>query len=156
MLGRPGQGSAIFNAEMEWERCCLFACHVGAMRHQLERCVQYAADRKQFGKPIKSFQAIAHKLADMRVRLELAELILHKVAWRKSIGERAPLEAAIAKLFVSESYMENSLEAVQIHGGYGFMSELELDRDLRDAIGGRIYSGTSEIQRDIIASLLEA
>lgn len=156
MLGRPGQGSAIFNAEMEWERSCLFACHVGAMRHQLEVCVQYARDRKQFGESINSFQAVSHKLADMRMRLELAELILHKVAWLKSQGKRAQMEAAIAKLFVSESYLQNSLEAIQIHGGYGFMSEYEVDRDLRDAIGGRIYSGTSEIQKNIIARLLES
>ncbi len=155
ILGRPGQGSAIFNAEMEWERSCLFACHVGAMRFQLETCVNYARDRKQFGESIVSFQAISHKLADMRVRLELAELILHKVAWLKSTGQRAQLESAIAKLFVSESYLQNSLEAMQIHGGYGFMSEYEIDRDLRDALGARIYSGTSEIQRNIIARFLD-
>ncbi len=155
MLGRPGQGSAIFNAEMEWERSCLFACHVGAMRHQLETCVNYARDRKQFGEPISNFQAISHKLADMRVRLELAELILHKVAWLKSTGKRAQLESAISKLFVSESYLQSSLDAMQIHGGYGFMSEYEIDRDLRDALGARIYSGTSEIQRNIIARFLE-
>jgi alkylation response protein AidB-like acyl-CoA dehydrogenase len=155
MLGRPGQGSAIFNAEMEWERSCLFACHVGAMRHQLEVCVEYARNRKEFGQTIGSFQAISHKLADMRVRLELSELILHKVAWLKSTGKRAQMESAIAKLFVSESYMTSSLEAIHIHGGYGFMSEYEMDRDLRDAIGGRIYSGTSEIQKNIIARFLE-
>ena len=156
VLGKPGQGSAIFNAEMEWERSCLFACHVGAMRHQLETCTTYARDRKQFGESIGSFQAISHKLADMRVRLELAELVLHKVAWLKSQGKRAQLESAIAKLYVSESYLASSLDAVQIHGGYGFMSEYELDRDVRDALGGRIYSGTSEIQRNIIARFLES
>lgn len=155
LLGRPGQGSAIFNAEMEWERSCLFASHVGAMRHQLDVCVEYARDRKQFGEPIGSFQAISHKLADMRMRVELADLILHKVAWLKAQGKRAQSEAAIAKLFVSESYLASSLDAIQIHGGYGFMSEYEIDRDLRDAIGGRIYSGTSEIQRNIIAKFLE-
>jgi len=155
LLGRPGQGSAIFNAEMEWERSCLFASHVGAMRHQLDVCVKYARDRKQFGEPIGSFQAISHKLADMRMRVELADLILHKVAWLKAQGKRAQSEAAIAKLFVSESYLASSLDAIQIHGGYGFMSEYEIDRDLRDAIGGRIYSGTSEIQRNIIAKFLE-
>ena len=154
MLGRRGQGSAIFNAEMEWERSCLFACHLGAMQRQLEICIQYAKDREQFGQPIASFQAISHKLADMRVRIELGELILHKVAWLKSQGKRANIESAIAKLFVSESYVASSLEAIQIHGGYGFMSEYEVERDLRDAIGGKLYSGTSEIQRNIIARLL--
>jgi alkylation response protein AidB-like acyl-CoA dehydrogenase len=154
MLGKPGQGSAIFAAEMEWERSCLFACHLGAMERQLETCIRYARDRTQFGKPIASFQAISHKIADMKVRLELGELILHKVAWLKSQGKRAALEAAIAKLFVSESYVTSSLDAIQIHGGYGFTTELEVERDLRDAVGGKLYSGTSEVQRNVIASLI--
>jgi alkylation response protein AidB-like acyl-CoA dehydrogenase len=154
MLGKIGQGSAIFAAEMEWERSCLFACHLGAMERQLEACIRYAKDRKQFGKPIGSFQAIAHKIADMKVRIELGELMLHKVAWLKAQGQRSSMESAIAKLFVSESYVTSSLDAIQIHGGYGYMSEFEVDRDLRDAVGGKLYSGTSEIQRNIIASLL--
>lgn len=154
MLGKPGQGSAIFAAEMEWERSCLFACHLGAMERQLDACVRYARDRKQFGKPIGSFQAISHKIADMRVRIELGELILHKVAWLKAQGKRAAMESAIAKLFVSESYVASSLDAIQLHGGYGYTTEFEVERDLRDAVGGKLYSGTSEIQRNIIASLL--
>jgi alkylation response protein AidB-like acyl-CoA dehydrogenase len=154
MLGKIGQGSAIFAAEMEWERSCLFACHLGAMERQLEACIRYAKDRKQFGKPIGSFQAIAHKIADMKVRIELGELMLHKVAWLKAQGQRSSMESAIAKLFVSESYVTSSLEAIQIHGGYGYMTEFEVERDLRDAVGGKLYSGTSEIQRNIIASLL--
>ncbi len=154
MLGRVGQGTAIFNVEMEWERSCLFAGHLGAMQRQLETCVEYARDRKQFGKSIGSFQGVSHKLADMKVRIELGELILHKVAWLKSQGKRAHLESAIAKLFVSESYVTSSLDAIQIHGGYGYMAEYEVERDLRDAVGGKLYSGTSEIQRNIIANLL--
>jgi alkylation response protein AidB-like acyl-CoA dehydrogenase len=154
MLGRPGQGKAIFNTEMEWERSCLFACHLGAMERQLEACIQYARSRQQFGQPIGKFQAVAHKIADMKLRIELAELILHKVAWLKSQGKRAPMESAIAKLFVSEGYVQSSLDAIQIHGGNGFMSEYEIERDLRDAVGAKIYSGSSEIQRNIIAGLL--
>lgn len=154
ILGRVGQGSAIFNAEMEWERSCLFACHLGAMQRQLDECVEYVKDRKQFGKSLGSYQAISHKLADMRVRIELGELMLHKVAWMKSKGKRAPLEAAIAKLVVSEAYMASSIDALHMRGGYGFMSEYEADRDLLDAVGGKIYSGTSEIQRNIIARFL--
>ncbi len=154
MLGREGQGSAIFNAEMEWERSCLFACHLGAMQRQLDECVQYVKDREQFGQSIGSFQGVSHKLADMRVRIELGELMLHKVAWLKGRGKRAPLEAAIAKLVVSESYMASSIDALHLRGGYGFMSEYEADRDLLDAAGGKIYSGTSEIQRNIIARFL--
>lgn len=154
VLGRVGQGSAIFNAEMEWERSCLFAGHLGAMERQLETTVEYAKDRKQFGQPIGSFQAVSHKIADMRLRIELAELVLLKVAWMKSRGQRASMESAISKLFVSESFVQSSLDAIQVRGGYGYMSEYEVERDLRDAIGSKIYSGTSEIQRNIIASLL--
>jgi alkylation response protein AidB-like acyl-CoA dehydrogenase len=154
MLGRLGQGSAIFSAEMEWERSCLFACHLGAMQRQLEECVQYAKDREQFGEPIGNFQGVSHKIADMRVRIELGELMLHKVAWMKNRGKRAPLESAMAKLVVSEAYMASSIDALHLRGGYGFMSEYEADRDLLDAAGGKIYSGTSEIQRNIIARFL--
>ncbi|MCG8422526.1 MAG: acyl-CoA dehydrogenase family protein [Proteobacteria bacterium] len=154
MLGRPGQGSAIFNAEMEWERSCLFASHLGAMQRQLQTCIHHSKHRTQFGKPIAEFQGISHKLADMKVRIELAELILAKVAWLKSQGKRAHMEAAIAKLFVSESYVASSLDAIQIHGGKGYLPEFEVERDLRDAVGSRLYSGTSEIQRNIIARLL--
>lgn len=154
MLGGPGRGKAIFDAEMEWERSCLFACHLGAMERQLEACVEHARDRKQFGQPIGRFQAIAHKLADMKMRIELGALMLHKVAWLKAQGKRAPMEAAMAKLFVSESYVQNSLDAIQIHGGYGFMTECGIERHLRDAVASKIYSGTSEIQRNVIAALL--
>ena len=154
ILGKVGQGSAIFNSEMEWERSCLFACHLGAMQRQLDECVEYVKDREQFGQSIGSFQAVSHKVADMRVRIELGELLLHKVAWLKSKGKRAPLEAAMAKLVVSESYMASSIDALHLRGGYGYMSEYEADRDLLDAAGGKIYSGTSEIQRNIIARFL--
>ncbi len=154
ILGRKGQGSAIFNAEMEWERSCLFATHLGAMQRQLDQCVEYAKTRKQFGKTIGSFQAVSHKIAAMKMRIELAELALYKVAWLKSKGQRAQMESAISKLFVSESFVQNSLDAVQIHGGYGYMAEYDVERDLRDAIGGKLYSGTNEIQHNIIASLL--
>ena len=153
-LGKEGAGAAIFNSEMEWERSCLFACHLGAMERQLEACVKYAKERRQFGKPIGKFQSISHKIADMKVRLELSSLILYKVAWLKTQGKKAPIESAIAKLYVSESYVASSLDAVQIHGGYVYMNEFGIERDLRDSIAGKIYSGTSEIQRNIIASWL--
>ncbi|MEM1032234.1 MAG: acyl-CoA dehydrogenase family protein [Myxococcota bacterium] len=154
VLGKVGGGAAIFNAEMEWERCCLFATHLGTMQRQLATCVRYANTRKQFGKPIGKQQAIAHKLADMKVRIELGELMLHKAAWLKQQGKRAPLEAAIAKLHVSEAFVASSLDAIQIHGGNGYMRDYGVERDLRDAVGTKIYSGTSEIQRNMIASWL--
>jgi alkylation response protein AidB-like acyl-CoA dehydrogenase len=153
-LGEEGAGSAIFNAEMEWERSCLFASHLGAMESQLESCIKYANERRQFGKSIGKFQSISNKIADMKVRIEISSLILYKVASMKAQGKRAPLESAIAKLFISESYVASSLDAIQIHGGYGYMREFGVERDLRDSIAGKIYSGTSEIQRNIIASWL--
>jgi hypothetical protein len=90
----------------------------------------------------------------MKVRIELSRLILYKVATMKARGERAPIESAIAKLFISESYVATSLDALQIHGAYGYTTEFDIERNLRDSIGGKIYSGTSEIQRNIIASFL--
>jgi alkylation response protein AidB-like acyl-CoA dehydrogenase len=153
-LGKEGQGAFIFNSEMEWERSCLFACHLGAMEAQLDACVEYAKVRNQFGSPIGKYQSISHKIADMKVRIELSRLMLHKVAWLKGQGQRAHLESAIAKLFLSESYVQSSLDAIQIHGGYGYMTEFEIERSLRDAVAGNIYSGTSEIQRNTIANWL--
>lgn len=154
LLGKEGAGGAIFNSEMEWERSCLFATHVGAMAKDLEDCIRHVNERQQFGKPIGKNQAISHKIADMHVRLELSRLALYKVAWLKSQGKRAPVESAVAKLFVSESYVQNCMEALQIHGAYGYSTEMDFEKNLRDSLAGKIYSGTSEIQKNIIASLL--
>lgn len=153
-LGRKGGGSAIFNAEMEWERTCLFSCHLGTMVRQLETCVEYAKDRKQFGEPIGNFQAVSHRIANMKMRIEMARPMLYKVGWLKDQGKRAVMEAAIAKLYVSEAYVQSSLDAVAIHGGYGYMTEYDMERILRDSIGSVLYSGTSDIQRNLIARWL--
>lgn len=153
-LGNEGAGAAIFNSEMEYERSCLFATHVGAMEKILKECIDYAKNREQFGRPIGSNQSISHKIADMKVRVELSRLILYKAAWMKAQGKRAPIDSAMAKLYISESYVQNCLDAIQIHGGYGYSTELDFERHLRDSVAGRIYSGTSEIQRNIIAQFL--
>ena len=153
-LGAEGAGVAIFNSSMEWERSCILASHLGAMERQLETCIKYAKERRQFGQQIGKFQSVANKIVDMKVRLETARLILYKVAWLKKIGQKPTMEAAIAKLYLSECFVQSSLDAIQIHGGYGYMTEFEVERDLRDSIGGRIYSGTSEIQKVIIARWL--
>jgi alkylation response protein AidB-like acyl-CoA dehydrogenase len=139
---------------MEWERACILASYVGAMERQLEACIEYARNRKQFRRPIGKFQSVSNKIADMKVRLETSRLTLYRVAWLKQEGEDAVMDAAIAKLYLSEAWVQSCLDAVQIHGGYGFTTEFELERDLRDSIGGRIYSGTSEMQRNIIAARL--
>jgi hypothetical protein len=153
-VGREGAGAAIFSDSMEWERGCLLGGYVGAMERQLERCVQYAKERKQFGRPIGAFQSISGKLSDMKLRLETSRLLLYKLAWEKSQGRRAPMEAALVKLQVSDSWQKSCLDAIQIHGGYGYTTEYEEESEFRDSVAGSLYSGTSEIQRNIISAYL--
>lgn len=153
-LGPIGAGANIFKDSMEWERSCILGSHVGAMERQLEQAVQYAREREQFGQPIGKFQSVANRIVDMKVRLETARLLLYKVAWLKREGKSAVMEAALAKLYLSECFVQSGLDAIQTHGGYGYTTEFEVERDLRDAIGGMLYSGTSDIQRNIIARLL--
>jgi alkylation response protein AidB-like acyl-CoA dehydrogenase len=153
-LGPEGAGSSIFNSSMEWERSCILGSHVGAMERQLEDCIRYARQRSQFGQKIGKFQPVGNRIADMKVRLETARLLLYKVAWLKQMGKPAVMEAALAKLYLSECFVQSSLDAVRTYGGYGYMTELEVERDLRDAVGGTLYSGTSDIQRMIIARWL--
>jgi alkylation response protein AidB-like acyl-CoA dehydrogenase len=153
-LGQEGAGTSIFNSSMEWERSCILGSHVGAMERQLESCIAYARTRRQFGKPIGKFQSVSNRIADMKIRLETARLILYKVAWLKKMGKSAVMEAALAKLYLSECFVDSSMDAVRTFGGYGYTTEFEVERDLRDAIGGTLYSGTSDIQRTIIARLL--
>ena len=154
-LGRDGAGAAIFQHAMEWERSFIFASHVGSMHRQLDDCVKYAGERVVFGAPIDSFQSVSNRLADMRLRLETTQLLLYKTAWLKSQGKPCALEAALAKLHISEAFVESSMDAIRIHGGRGYLTETGVERDLRDAIGGVIYSGTSDIQRQVIAKLLK-
>ena len=153
-LGPEGAGARIFNSSMEWERSCILASHLGAMERQLETCIRYAGERQQFGQAIGKFQSVSNRIVDMKVRLETARLLLYKVAWLKKNGRPAAQEAALAKLYLSESFLQSSLDAVRVHGGYGYMTEFEVERDLRDAVGGTIYSGTSDIQRAIAARLM--
>lgn len=151
ILGKEGSGQAIFTHSMEWERTCILASHLGMMQRLQETCVKYARERRQFGEPIGKYSAIGNKIADMEVRLETGRLLVYKAAWLKSQGRHALREASMAKLYVSEACVQSCLDAIQIHGGYGYMTEYEMERDLRDAISGKLYSGTSEIQRVIIA-----
>ncbi|MCA9921098.1 MAG: acyl-CoA dehydrogenase family protein [Anaerolineales bacterium] len=153
-LGSEGAGVSIFTSAMEWERSCILASNIGAMERQLKTSVRYARTRRQFGKPIGKFQSVANRLADMKVRLETARLLLYKVAWLKKEGKQAVMEAAMAKLYLSECFTQNSLDAIRTHGGYGYTTEYEVEREMRDSIGGLLYSGTSDIQRQVIARLM--
>ena len=151
LLGREGRGAEVFNCSMAWERACILATCLGTMRRQLERCIDHARTRKQFGQPIGKFQSVANRIVDMKLRYETARLLTYKVGWLMQSEQSADMDAAMAKLYVSESFVKSCLDAIQVHGGSGFMTELELERELRDSVGSTLYSGTSEIQRNIIA-----
>jgi alkylation response protein AidB-like acyl-CoA dehydrogenase len=153
-LGREGRGAQVFECSMEWERGSILASCLGVMRRQLEECTAHARTRKQFGKPIGKFQSVANRVVNMRVRLDTCLPLVYRIGLLKDRGQDATLESAIAKLHVSESFVQSSLDAIQLYGGYGYMTEQQVERDLRDAVGSTIYSGTSEIQRNIIARRL--
>lgn len=153
-LGPEGSGVSLSSSFLEWERCCILASQLGIMQAQLEDCIEFARSRRQFGKPIGKFQAVSHRVVDMKLRLETSRLLLYKVAWLKHSGKSAMVEAALLKLHLAECFAESSLDAIRIHGGAGYMTENAVERDLRDAVGGLIYAGTSDIQKNIVASLL--
>jgi alkylation response protein AidB-like acyl-CoA dehydrogenase len=151
VVGEPGRGAAVFQTSMTWERACIMASQVGTMRRTLEACVDYARSRSQFGQSIGRFESVADKIANMKIAVEASRALVLRTGWLMDHGFDTTTEAAVAKTFVSEASVRTHLDAIQVHGGYGYMTELELERDLRDAVGGTIYSGTSEIQRRIIA-----
>jgi butyryl-CoA dehydrogenase len=152
ILRREGDGFLIALGTVEWDRSTLLAPSLGGMEYALEACVAYSKERRQFDRPIASFQAIQHKLADMKVVIEAMRLLIYRVAWLKDQGKGInPVEAAVAKLFVGELGMKAAHDAVQIHGGYGFMHEYPVERLYRDSRLGSIGGGTSEIMRLIIA-----
>jgi len=153
-LGKERQGAKLFLHSIEWEHACILGSNLGSMQRQLEVCIKYVNEREQFGKLISQYQSVSNKIVDMKVRMETAKLLLYKVAWDKQQNIDATMDAAIAKLYLSEAWVQSCLDAIQLHGGYGYTTEYEIERDLRDSIGGRLYSGTSEIQRNIIAKSL--
>ena len=150
----PGGGSAVFGAAMEWERSFILAPALGTMRRQLKECLAYARTRRQFGEPIGKREPVAAKLVDMQPPPGASQLLTYRAAWRKQDGKRLTYEPSQVKLQLSESWVQTSQDALQIHGASGYMVELGIERDLRDALASRIYSGTSEIQRLIIAGFL--
>jgi alkylation response protein AidB-like acyl-CoA dehydrogenase len=150
-LGREGRGVTVFECSMEWERGCILASCLGVMHRQLEECISHARSRKQFGKPIGKFQSVANRLVDMKVRLDTCRPMVYRIGQLKDAKKDATVEAAVAKLYVSECFVKSCLDAVQVFGGYGYMAEQQVERDLRDSVGSTLYSGTSEIQRNIIA-----
>ncbi len=157
-IGREGNGARIFEVSMSWERTFLFALYVGMMGKQLQKCLKQTQERTQFGKKIVEYQAISHRLVDMKIRWETSRLLLYQAV--DSLAKDAPshtLDSCIAKIYISEMAILSSLDAVQIHGGQGVVSEGGIDSMLYDALPSRIFSGTNEIMREkIIQELLNS
>lgn len=151
MLGKRGEGFKQFLITLDGGRIGIGAMAVGIAQAAYEKALQYAQERKQFGRSISKFQAIQHKLADMAMNIELARLMVYKAAWLKDQGKKFTKEASMAKLYASEICMRACDQAVQIHGGYGYMREYHVERYFRDAKLLEIGEGTSEIQRNVIA-----
>lgn len=152
VVGEEGQGSAIFQHSMGWERSCLFAGYVGMMQRLIDRCLDHAKTRHQFKQPLAEFQAVTHKIADMRLRLESARLLLYRACSLMDQERTDPLAIALSKLAISEGVVKTALDSVQIFGGRGYLSSEGIEESLRDAIGSTIFSGTSEIQRELVVN----
>lgn len=151
LLGESGKGFQQFLVTLDGGRIGIGAMAVGIAQAAYERALAYSKERKQFGQTLSSFQITQFKLADMAMKIELARTMVYKAAWLKDQGRKFTKEASMCKLYASEIAMEVADEAIQIHGGYGYMREYEVERYLRDAKLLEIGEGTSEVQRMVIA-----
>jgi butyryl-CoA dehydrogenase len=154
LLGREGEGFKIALSTLDTGRISLAAGAVGLMQRALDLSLAYAKERRQFGRPIASFQLIQEKLAEMKLDLEASRLLTYQAVWKKLSGERYTLEASMAKLFASEAANRVAYRAIQVHGGYGFFEEYEVARLYRDARILTLYEGTSEVQKLVIGAHL--
>ncbi|MCW2679566.1 MAG: Butyryl-CoA dehydrogenase [Frankiales bacterium] len=153
------EGEALWRVAFEcfsWERTVMMAATIGGMRATIDGTIRYAKERQQFGKPIAHFQAVAHKLAEMEINYQVCRNAVYKAAWLKQTGKDHMLEASVAKAITGKLVVENALEAIQIHGGYGYLRDFPAERALRDAKLTSIGGGTTEIQKMIISRLLLA
>jgi acyl-CoA dehydrogenase len=151
VLGEVGRGWTAIDAYLRYERLCLSAARTGAAESAFEYALEYAKTRQQFGRPIGKFQAVAHKLADMKVMLDVSRLLVYRFAWMMDAGKATREDAAVLKLYTSETYKSVADMGLQIMGGYGYTAEHPMERFYRDSRLATIGGGTSEIQRNIIA-----
>jgi alkylation response protein AidB-like acyl-CoA dehydrogenase len=154
LLGQEGEGFKIALSTLDTGRISLAAGAVGLMQRALDLSLAYAKERRQFGRPIASFQLIQEKLAEMKLDLEASRLLTYQAVAKKLSGERYTLEASMAKLFASEAANRVAYRAIQVHGGYGFFEEYEVARLYRDARILTLYEGTSEVQKLVIGAHL--
>lgn len=154
LLGVPGMGAAVFQRSMGWERACLFAGYVGLMARLVGQCVEHARGRRQFGRRLADFQAVSHRIVDMKLRLETARLLLYRACWEMDRGGPARLSVALSKLAASEGALESALDAVRLFGGRGYLADPGIEAAVRDAMPAVLFSGTSEIQKELVAKEL--
>jgi alkylation response protein AidB-like acyl-CoA dehydrogenase len=155
LIGQEGAGFLMAMQTVEWDRSALMAPFVGGMTYVLKKSIQYAKERYQFGRPIAQFQAIKHKLADIKIFIEAARSLVYRIAWCKDQGRPLNhLEAAVAKLFIGDWSLGPANDAMVLHGGYGYCHEYEMERNFRDSRLAPIGGGTSEITKKIISKLI--
>lgn len=154
VLGEPGQGSMIFQHSMGWERSCLFALYLGVQDRLIEAAVHRARTRRQFGRRLAEFQAVSHRIVEMKARVDGARLLLYRACWLLDRDEPAGLAGALSKLAVSEAAVAGAVDALRVAGGRGYLRGSGPEAALRDAIGGLSFSGTSDIQRELAAAEL--
>ncbi len=156
-LGQVGNAQWAIGFEcFSWERTVMLGSAIGGMQRGLDDAIAYAKQRQAFGKPIAHFQTIAHKLADMKINLESARLMLRSGAWKKDQGLDHQIEASMAKAYIGTCALANADNAIQIHGGWGYIKDFPVERSWRDAKLSTIGGGTTEIQKVIISRLLLA
>ena len=154
ILGRAGAGGPVFQVAMTFERALVLAFRLGALDRALGDAVTVARDRDASGAPLARHQAVAHRIARMKLRLETSRLLIYRAAWALDQGHRAQAEAALAKWHVAESAIESALDALRLHGGAGFLEESGLPAAVDDALGGSIHSGTSDVLATVVARWL--
>ena len=154
LLGKEGKGFGIAMKTLDGGRIGIAAQALGIAQGAMDETVKYVKERKQFGKSIASFQNTQFQLADLETKIQAARFLVRSAAFKKDKGEAYSVDAAMAKLFASETAMETTIKAVQFHGGYGYTREYPVERMMRDAKITEIYEGTSEVQRMVIASKL--
>ena len=154
LVGGENKGWDCLLSGLQLERICSTAGYCGAAQSVLDLAVQYAKERKQFGRPIGTFQALGHLLADLATEVEAARTLMWRAAWKASTGEDALREISMAKLFASEVYVKSTSVGMQVFGGYGYNMEFDMQRHFRDARASTVSAGSSQMQRNIIAGLM--
>lgn len=154
LLGREGAGARIFAAILDIERSYVFAPQVGAMERQLDQAIAFARTREQGGQPIGRYQAVSHRIVAMKERHERARLFLYRAALAEATGSDVTVAASLAKIVACDTGIESSLDSATIHGARGYVTEYEVERMVRDAVGGLAYSGSTDVLRNVVARLL--